>query len=193
MKPKKSDSMSKRKKNIILVSSVLIAVLALGLLFIGSGGEKNRGNITAQTSAPQTSGAQTPATTQETNVEDIIVPPLSIYRRRNPFKPLVNMEAPEAAATTPTGTGGVVVIPPEIEAGLSNPVVSRAITLGGITREKGKTYASIRVSDSVFDKVGVGDVFADNYKLISLGNDGTATILYGDERFTISVGQSVYW
>jgi len=39
----------------------------------------------------------------------------------------------------------------------------------------------------------VGDIFGDNYKLLAIGRDASATILYGDERFTIFVGQSIYW
>jgi hypothetical protein len=156
-----------------------------------AGGKKNS-QIVAQTSAPTSSAPTTSAPQKEVNIEELQVPPLSIYRRRNPFKPLVNMEAPQQTAAA-TGTGGVVVVPNEIDPNSTNPVISKVITLEGIFEENGNRFARIRVADELFEKVAKGEVFANNYKLLSIDGDSSATILYGDERFTIYVGQSLYW
>lgn len=206
MKPRKAGRpQSDRRLAIGAVVAVTCVALALGIVFFTGSSEKQRKGkgIVAQTSAP-TSGPQptgsTPATPQTTlTIEQVEVPPLSIYRRRNPFKPLVNMNPPVTVATTPTGTGAsgppVVMVPPQLQTpgSTDGDVVSRAITLEGVFEGEGKMFARIRVADRLFEKVGVGDTFADNYKLLAIGKDPSATILYGDERFTVFVGQSIYW
>ena len=72
-------------------------------------------------------------------------------------------------------------------------VISREITLEGVFEENGNLYARLRVADKVFDRLAAGDTFAGNFKLLALGKDSGATILYGDERLTVYTGQSIYW
>ena len=204
MKPRKTGDGRKQSFALAAVVAVACLALTLGIIFIiGSGkGQKDSRGIAAQTSGTVqpagTSSAAQPALT----IEQVEVPPLSIYHRRNPFKPLVNMEeaAAETTPTTPTtpgaGATGLVTIPPElVQLGRETPgeVVSRAVTLEGVFEQEGKSFARIWVADRLFEKVAVGDTFGDNYKLLAIGRDASATILYGDERFTVFVGQSIYW
>jgi hypothetical protein len=214
MKPRNTDDSQNQTLTIVAVALVACLALALSIIFIiGSGkGQKAGRRIVAQTSGATAPSSATSTAAQETlTIEQLEVPPLSIYHRRNPFQPLVDMEA-AAAATTPTatttpeatttpttpgaGSTGVVTIPPQlVQLGREVPgeVVSRAITLEGVFREEGKRFARIWVADKLFEKVAAGDTFGDNYKLLAIGRDASATILYGDERFTVFVGQSIYW
>ena len=200
---------SHRKRTFVLIGcGVLIAcvTLAVGLaLATGGGGGKAR-NIAAQTAA-QTTTAQTQATTPTTGaqppaVDQIEVPALSIYRRRNPFKPLVDMVGTNTTTgtSTPTTTGtgpgsGVVTVPSGLVSGgnTAGSVISREITLDGVVTEGGIQYARLRVADQLYDRIAVGDTFGDNFKLLSIGAGSSATILFGDERMTVYTGQSIYW
>lgn len=197
MKPRKAlDAAAENRLRTLAIAIVVCLVLVVGIV-LATGSSKNKNKqITAQTSAPDSTSA--PA--QQQTIESVQVPPLSVYRRRNIFKPLVDMDAGQLVVTTATqGTGGtgagVVTLPPELditgrEAG---SVISTALTLEGVVEQGGKLYARIRIGDTLFEKVGVGDVFGGSYKLLSLGKDSSATVLYGDERFTIFAGQSLYW
>jgi len=207
MRPKKVDDGQDQTIALVAVVAVACLALALSIIFIiGSGkGQKAGRRITAQTSGTAQPAVTSSAAQTTLTIEQVEVPPLSIYHRRNPFKPLLDMET-EAAVTTSTetttpttpgaGASGVVTIPPQlVQLGREVPgeVVSRAITLEGVFRQEGKRFARIWVADKLFEKVAAGDTFGDNYKLLAIGRDASATILYGDERFTVFVGQSIYW
>lgn len=190
-----------KKKALLAVSVVLLACLAivLGLVFAGGGDKsksiKAQSSGTAQAQSAPTSAA---AATESSGIEKVEVPPLSIYLRRNPFKPLVNMEEPTVPTTPTTGSGpagGTVTVPPALASGSNNSgdVVSRITSLEGVYELDGKTYARIRVADQLFDNLAAGDVFAEHYKVLAIGADSSATILYGDERIKVYTGQSIYW
>ena len=210
MKPRNTDDSRNQTLTIVAVALVACLALALSIIFIiGSGkGQKAGRGITAQTSGTTASPSVTSSAAQTTlTIEQVQVPPLSIYRRRNPFKPLINMEQSAAIAPTTTtetttpatpgaGQPGVITIPPQLEppgSPSAGEVVSSAVTLEVVFEQDGNRFARIWVADRLFEKVAVGDIFGDNYKLLAIGRDASATILYGDERFTIFVGQSIYW
>jgi hypothetical protein len=205
MKPKRQDEEKSASLKVAwTVGAVGLCILLIAGIAIatGGGGGKKGKNLTAQTtpgSTPSTTPSSTPTT--KVTIEQVTVPPLSIYRRRNPFEPLVNMDA-ASAGSTPTGVGAsgvatgsrVVRVPEQLRSG-ANPrpeVISRAVTLDGITKQGDKQLAKITVGEQSFDNIAVGQTFGDHYKLLSIGDDSSATILYGDERFTIFTGQSIY-
>jgi hypothetical protein len=204
MRPKRIDEENSNSVKIAwIVGAVgLCVLLVAGIAIATSGSNRSGGGIRAQGSTPtSTAPGTTPQTTtpaaSKLTIEQVQAPPLSIYRRRNPFEPLVNEEA-QTTATTITATGGaalnVVTVPPQLRTD-SNGVpetVSTAITLEGVTKQADATVARISVAGQVFDNIAVGQTFADNYKLLSIGGDSSATILFGDERFTIYTGQSIY-
>lgn len=205
MRPKRMDEENSNSVKIAwIVGAVgLCVLLVAGIAIATSGGNKKDAGIRAQTSTPDTTtpAGSTPQTTTpaapKLTLEEVQAPPLSIYRRRNPFEPLVNLEVP-SVPVTPTPTGGaavnVVTVPPQLRTG-SNGVpetVSASITLESVTKQGDRSVARINVAGQVFGNVAVGQTFADNYKLLSIGGDSSATILFGDERFTIFTGQSIY-
>lgn len=208
MKPKRSVDSAEHRLRAIATVMVVSLLLVIGILAATSSSKGNKGAITAQTTTSQAASSQ-PAASSST-IESVLVPPLSIYRRRNIFQPLINMDAGQTQATTTGGgvtgggaTGGgatgaadaVITLPPELDAsgGAVGSVVSTAVTLDGVFSEGDELFARIRIGDQLFDKVAVGDVFGNNYKLLALGkDDSSATVLYGDERFTIFTGQSLY-
>ena len=189
MKPKSNGEKSEKRLAVAALVLGVCVALVLGIALATGGGRSRRiPHISAQdASAPEASQPE-----PTVKLEDVEVSPLSIYTRRNIFKPLVNMEV---AAETTTGTGSpFVVMPPQLDPDVpGGTVVSTALTLESVFDEGGRLFARIRVGDQLFEKVAVGDTFAVNYKLLELRSDSRATVLYGDERFTISAGQSIYW
>lgn len=185
-----------------LVGAIGLCILLISGIAIASGGrEKQAPSIRAQegdsSTAPAAPATSVPAA-PKAKIESVEVPPLTIYRRRNPFAPLVNMETAKPGTTSvPTagaGPASTVTVPAELRTG-SSPVPetqSLAITLDSVKKQDGKAVARIRVGDQVFDGVAIGQDFAEHYKVLSIGSDSSATILFGDERFTIFAGQSIY-
>ncbi|MBU1672483.1 MAG: hypothetical protein KKF41_07420 [Actinobacteria bacterium] len=200
MKPKKNAEGEERRLALIAGALVVCLAVVLAVFLLVSGGDSKKPikRLSAQTSPAGSTapGASAPTTVPKVDISQVEVPPLSIYRRRNPFRPLVQVIHQVTTATEVTGTAGagIIRVPDDIEWGSdAGKVVSTALTCEGITKQGGKAFARIRVGDQVFDPVAVGDVFAQNYKLLSIGNDSSVTILYGDERVTIFAGQSIYW
>jgi hypothetical protein len=202
LKPKKTEESNGRSTLIIVVSVVCVA-LAIGILAIVNSGGKSPGkSILAQTSSTSSGSSATSSavatapviTAPALSLDQILAPPLSIYRRRNPFRPLVTTFY--QPVTAGTGGAGVITVPPELdqqEAGGNGSVLATQVTLEGVSVQSGKASARISVGDQVFDNLSLGDVFDNSYKLLEINKDGSATILYGDERFTVQVGQSIYW
>ena len=189
---------------VLAVAALLLVLLVVGLVLVWRDGvvpgdssvvaqrETEQEESKEQKDEGQDSKEQTSQTITSLTLEQVEVPSLSIYRRRNPFKPLVNMEElPEEIVVA----GGVVTVPSSLAPGLSDDsrVVSRAVTLHSVEEEGSRFVAKISVGDSVFNKLKTGDVFAKNFKVLAIGKEGSVTLLYGDERFTVRLGQTVYW
>lgn len=204
MKPKRQGETDNRSVKIAwTIGAVGLCILLVAGIIIATGGNgKKAKKITAQeeSSTPATPNTASSTPTTTLTLEQVQVPPLSIYRRRNPFEPLVNMDSMSVgSAPSNEGAGAVtgsrvVRVPEQLRSGANPPpeVLSRAITLDGISKQDGKPLARIRVGDQLYDNIAVGQTFGENYKLLSIGDDSSATILYGDERFTVFTGQSIY-
>jgi len=203
MKPKE---MVEERSSAKLQTAIIIGVIGLAVLMgvafaIGSLG--NGKDLTAQQAGGQASTAApgssaNPSAASTASFTSVEVLPISIYRQRNPFKPLVNMVAPVVTTTSAAAGAGevaVVTVPPELanQTNAAGQVLSRSVTLNSITKRDGQMLASITIAGQAFDNIAAGQTFGNNFKLLSLDNNSGATILYGDERFTFAVGQSRYW
>jgi hypothetical protein len=198
LKPRKAqDSTEHRLRSVAIIMALCLALL-IGIIAIVGPGRGRKGGTTAQTSQPAAS--TTPAQKAAT-LESVLVPPISIYRRRNIFQPQVDQDNLTAATTAASSTGVAgggaptrINTPAGLKAASAAPETTApdAVTLEGVFEQDGKLYGRIRVGDTLFEKVAVGDVFGDHYRLLALGKDSSASILYGDERFTVFAGQSLH-
>jgi len=199
MRPKRVDEKDSNSVKIAwVIGAVGLCVLLIAGIAVATGGKSNRnpaisaqGSVNSNTPAASTPSTSTP-TASKVTIEQVATPPLSIYRARNPFAPLVNLQQ-----STATGVGAdvpVVTVPPQLRTGNNGvpETASTAITLEGVTKQGEQSVARISVGDQTFDGVAVGQTFGDHYQLLALGGDSSATILFGDERFTIYTGQSIY-
>lgn len=119
--------------------------------------------------------------------------------RKHPFFDLY--KEPKAAPVLPGGTtggtttGGTVAPATSTggtttaSGGSSATVAGQRVALMTVYAKDGSSFAQTRVGEVVYTP-RVGQVFAGQFKLLAVSGK-TATYLYGDEQFTLSVGQEV--
>lgn len=89
----------------------------------------------------------------------------------------------DSGGTTTGGTSGGTT------SGSSTTVSGQRVALVTVFEKDGTQYAQTKVGDTVYQPK-VGAVFAGSFKLLATSGK-TATYLFGDEQFTLSVGQEV--
>lgn len=168
---------------VVVLAVAAVAALVFGVILPLFGGEEEetsppaarRPATTATTPAPTAPAAQPPAETFEQ------------FGAKDPFRPLVVEGAPPAApgapapAPAPAGAGA---------AGAPAPSGGQQVQLLDIFEEGGTTKAQIRVGSTVYT-VAPGTVFATNFKLVSISGN-CATLLHGDDKFTLCEGEEVF-
>ncbi len=135
-----------------------------------------------------------------------------VFEAKDPFRPLVVVGAPAAGGgatgggatgggttggATGGGTAGEAAGGGAVAPGAGDGAAGGAAPTGGqrvqvldIFTDDGVTKAQIRVGSTVFT-VAPGEVFADNFKLVSISGD-CATLLHGDDKFTLCEGEEVF-
>ncbi len=94
---------------------------------------------------------------------------------RDPFRPLIDENSPAGTPGLGTGSG--------FAPGTTTVVLVEITEVDGVPR------AIITVNGTTYD-VGVGDTFAGVYQVVSISPDNVV-ILFGDNAFTLSVGQQI--
>lgn len=118
-----------------------------------------------------------------------------VSQPRDPFKPLTSEPSPTSSTipggTTPTtGPGGATTTQPggtTTTAGFE-PEGTRVVLLE--VREEDGVLKAVVTVDGVTYVVGVGETFADHFKVVSLTENG-GVFQYGDAAFTLAVGQAI--
>jgi hypothetical protein len=171
---------------------VLLVVLALGALFF----LVIRPLFLAQ-DEPQAppEGLPSPAATEpepEPSPSPTAPPEetFEVFESKDPFRPLVvaaaNGAATDGAATDGT-TNGTQDGATDGAAGAPAPTGGNRVTLLDVLTDR--QQAQVRVGSTVYT-VAEGEVFADNFKLVTISGE-CATFLHGDDRFTLCEGEEV--
>lgn len=124
---------------------------------------------------------------------------LQVSPPRDPFKPLTS-EPPTTSSTIPGETTTTSSTRPGETTSTTAPGQTTTTTEGfepegtrvvllEIREEAGVTKAVLTV-DGVTYVVGVGETFADNFKVVSL-SENSGVFQYGDSAFTLAVGQAI--
>ncbi len=127
-----------------------------------------------------------------------------VFAPKDPFKPLVTLGAGTAPPGDPGATGGTDADGDGIIDGGSGTgtgtgtgtgdgggenVGGHRVTLVDVYRDGGRARAQVQVDGTVYT-VDEGERFADNFQLLSLNGD-CATMLFGDDQFTLCEGEEI--
>jgi hypothetical protein len=179
-------NMGKRERTLAVVLAGLVILAVLFLLLSGGGG----GGIEGVNSPPvvRTSPTPTVATT---------APPETgqAFEGKDPFQPLV-VAAPAGSTTggITTGTTGSTPTPAPTGSitgvnGGGSVEPAMTVTLVDIRKASGKLVATVDVNGTDYN-ASVGQTFAQNFRVIELSSS-CGTFVFGDERFSLCIGQEV--
>jgi hypothetical protein len=186
----------------VIISLLLVGTAGLSVYLMASSGVFSLGNDQNLPSAP---GAG--PSVVETADDPLPFYGGAVYPPRDPFEPLVTTATTVPGETTTTQPGETTTTQPgattttQPGATTTTQPGATTTTTQGVTPEtKRITLLEIRDNDGVYTAVvsvdevtytvGVGDTFAGDFKVISLDSD-SGVFMYGDNVFTLSVGQSI--
>ena len=170
----------------VLVLAILVFFVIMPLF---SGGDEGNPEIPAAVapaaSAPSPAAApaeQPPAETFE------------VFESKDPFRPLVTEQATESVAPSgaagSNGTaGGTGTTNGTGAGGAPAPSGGQRVSLLDVLDEGGTAKAQVKVGSTVYT-VASGEVFADNFKVVSISGN-CVTLLHGDDKFTLCEGEEV--
>jgi hypothetical protein len=117
-----------------------------------------------------------------------------VFESKDPFRPLVSDAGPAGAATGGgaggtggTTNGGTGTANGTGAGGAPAPSGGQRVSLLDIIESDNK--AQVKVGSTVYT-VAAGEVFADNFKVVSISGN-CATMLHGDDKFTLCQGEEV--
>lgn len=136
-------------------------------------------------------GSSTGGSSTTTVPSDPLPESYEVFATRNPFTPLVAPTTGGATGTTvPGGTGSGTSTPPS--GGGTEPRVQQSIALLDVARGSDGTSVATVTVDGVVYPVRVDQVFATNYKVVSIDLPGRcASFLLGDDPFTLCAGEEI--
>ncbi len=175
--PARLRSMGRREKTLAAVLGGL-ALLAVVFVLLSGGG----GAIEGVTSPPVTRTSPTPSVTST-------APPETgqAFEGKDPFQPLV-VAVPAGSSgspgPTPTPTGSITGVN-----GGNNSSSAVTVTLIDIRKTGGKLVATVDVNGKDYN-ASEGQTFANNFRVLSLSSS-CGTFVFGDERFSLCIGQQV--
>lgn len=180
--------MGRRQKTLAGVLAGLVVLAILFLLLSGGGG----GTIEGVNSPPVVRTSPSPSANSTTPPETG-----QAFEGKDPFQPLV-VSVPGTGGTggttggttggstgpTPTPTGSITGVN-----GGNNSSSAVTVTLIDIRKQSGKLVATVDVNGKDFT-ASQGQTFDDNFRVLSLSSS-CGTFVFGDERFSLCIGQQV--
>jgi hypothetical protein len=176
--PARLRNLGPRERAIAIILGIIV-LLAVVFLLLSGGGEEE---IPGAGSNPVVRGTPSPTA--------VATPPPETgqaFEGKDPFQPIV------VAEPTPTGTESPTPTPTGSQTGVNgggttNPAMT--VTLLDIRKQDGELVATVEVEDKQYN-VSEGDTFAGNFRVISLSSS-CGTFVFGDERFSLCIGQEVH-
>jgi hypothetical protein len=172
--PARLRNMGRRERTLAIVLTALVVLAILFLLLSGGGG-----TIEPVTSGPVVRTSPTPSVGTTTPPETG-----QAFEGKDPFQPLVVVAPPVASGSpTPTPTGSLTGV------GGGGSGSATTVTLLDVRKVGGKQVATVEVDGKDYN-VSAGQTFATNFRVISLSSS-CGTFAFGDERFSLCIGQQV--
>lgn len=204
---------SRRRLTVLAgVGAALVLALLLGSKLMAGGGGDDTATSTSRSSSrtasartgtsPQAAPA-TPAAPQAPATAETF----EVFTTKNPFVALrTTTKAAPAPAARPTVSPAAVTATPAVAT--ATPTATPAVATTGVQATEpsrstirvavldvftdgGRTVANVRVNDTV-SKVGAGDAFATNFKVVSLdAATRCGRFLFSDDQFQLCKGEEV--
>lgn len=180
--------MSPNRRALIAAGAALVVGLAVVVGASLSGGDAP---VVADRAAPRALATASPSPSVFAAQSPTPVPlTAESFEGKDPFQPLVQATSTPTPGATSTPTPGTTSTPtPGATAVPTSSGQARRVTLVDIFTSDGDQVATVRVDDFEYS-VAAGETFADNFKLLSL-TSRCGTFVFGDERFTLCIGQEV--
>jgi hypothetical protein len=193
------------RRFVFLVMAAVVAGVAVWML-LGRGGDDGP-DIAVSTPVV---GNQAAEPTDEAAVPagDSPIETFQVFAPKDPFEPLVSVAPAQAASTSPTTTGQDAGVTSEVTTtpGISESDGTTTITTdnsgasgGGsnghrvkvidVFKEDGSGRAQVQVDGTVYT-ITEDERFAGSFQLISASN-ACATMLFGDDEFTLCEGEEI--
>ncbi len=189
-----------RRRLIVLLSvaGVLVLVAIAKFTIFNGGGSKS-----ASTVAPTTAVVGASSTSSSTTASRSTQPPatFNVFATKNPFAPvvIVTPTTGSTGSTTPTTGGTGSTTPTSATTGGSTttttvpsnePSPGTSVALLDVFQQAdGTPMAKVQVGSTVYT-VGVGDVFATSYRVVSISAP-CGQFLFGDAPFRLCEGEEV--
>lgn len=191
-------------KQVAMLTALVVVVLALVYVLLLRGGEAPEG-ARPDAAAPPLAQVESedPFEPDGNGAAAQPVETFEVFASRDPFEPIVEGETAERGQTQQgSGEPDDPTEPPGEDEGLGEgeiatgapqanqeEVEGHTVKLIDVFREGGEGRAQVQI-DATGYTVAPGEVFAENFQLMS--TSGTcATMLYGDDQFTLCEGEEI--
>ncbi len=191
---------------VALLVGGLVLLLAVVWFFVLRGGDQPSDTVPpASNEAPAaTPGDEPQAQAEPDKPKKQPVETFELFASKDPFEPLVDPTAATGSGTTtgaPTtiggtggtagGTGGTGGTPgaPGGTSGGGETVGGHSVRLVDVFLDNQAPRAQVEVDGTVYT-VAQGEVFAENFELLSASGE-CATMLFGDDQFTLCEGEEI--
>jgi hypothetical protein len=164
-------------RRLLIAAGVSVTFLIGGIvLALSAGGGARKTAISPSLVASQSTTTTAPGAPA--------VETFQAFATKDPFSPLASDASPAGSptTTTPGGTGAAAPAAPG----------GTHVALLDVFTDGDHAAARVRVNDTIFEKLAVGQTFAGNLKVISLSQSSDCgSFLYGDDQFRLCKGQEV--
>lgn len=162
-----------RERALIIIVGIIALLAIVYLLFVSGGEDTPEAFPTFTPRAPQVTASPTPETT---------APPetFEVFEGKDPFRPLVIEDS---------GGGGPAPSPGASPGSSGGTDGSQRVTLVDISGSGANRTATVEVNSTEY-QVKEGETFAESYRVKDL-TASCGTFVFGDEQFTLCVGQEV--
>ena len=181
--PARLRNLAPRERALAIILAIIVVLAVLFLLLSGGGGTLppiSSGPIVQ----PSSSATATPTSPPETG---------QAFEGKDPFQPLVVVVAPgpsgpgASGSPAPAPTGSITGVNGNSGGGGATPATT--VTLLDIRKQGGKLVATLEVNGKDY-MASEGQTFATNFRVVSLSSS-CGTFVFGDERFSLCIGQQV--
>jgi hypothetical protein len=161
-----------RERALIIIVGIVALLAIVYLLFLSGGGDEDLESF------PTTPRPTTTARPSVTPTATAVPESFEVFEGKDPFRPLV-VQAPIGGTPAPTSSPG----------SSGGATGGQRVTLVDISGSGSGRTATVEVNSTEY-QVQEGDTFAGSYRVKNLTSD-CGTFVFGDESFTLCVGQEV--